>query len=88
MEGGKSKAQKPHNKLRQQPSGSQKVLVCSWHFLCVCIYAAIHWYEYKLLSECPNVERYFPGSDSFGGRWKYLTAITMVSDGGANKVLD
>ncbi|XP_019856443.1 PREDICTED: androgen-dependent TFPI-regulating protein-like [Amphimedon queenslandica] len=77
-----SKAQSKEEKSPQQnlkaPKASNKSLVCAWHFLCLCIYAAIHWYDYKLVSECPNLERFFPGAYAFGGRWKYLTAITMI----------
>lgn len=80
--GSGSKAQSKEEKSTQQnlkaPMASNKSFVTAWHFLCLCTYVAIHWYDYKLISECPNLERFFPGATAFGGRWQYLTIITMV----------
>ena len=72
------KEDKSTQQVSKAPKASNKSLVCAWHLLCLCTYVAIHWYDYKLVSECSNLERYFPGAHAFGGRWKYLTAITMV----------
>lgn len=76
-----SQKKKKKQQIRTEPQkvqGSLNLLACSWHFLCLCIYVAIYWYDDKIYRECPKPDVYFKDSDTFGGRWKYLTAITLV----------
>lgn len=74
----RSKAQR--RVVAEREGSSSKAVACCWHFFCLCIYIAIYWYDNKIVTECPEPGKYFEGNDKFGGRWKYLTYISWVSE--------
>ena len=48
------------------------------HLLLLIIYIAVHIHGTIIFKNCPNPEKYFHGSFTFGGPWKYLTHINLV----------
>ena len=46
--------------------------------LLLIIYIAVHIHGAITFKNCPNPEKYFRGSFTFGGPWKYLTYINLV----------
>ena len=49
-----------------------------YHFAVLCFYVYVHVYDATLMKKCPQPDRFFVGSNSYGGRWKYLTFINLV----------
>ena len=48
------------------------------HLVLSIIYIAVYIHGLIIFKNCPNREKYFHGSSTFGGSWKYLTYINMV----------
>lgn len=76
---GKSPAEVPRDISINRENSSLKPIVVIYHFLCTLLFIGVFWYDNKIEKECPHPSRFFAGSDSFGGRMKYLTQINLVS---------
>lgn len=50
------------------------------HLVFLMCYIAVHVYDRTLYKRCPDPDKYFKGWNTTGGRVKYLTHITMVSN--------
>ena len=48
-----------------------------YHFAVLCFYVYVHVYDATLMKKCPQPDKFFIGSNSYGGRWKYLTFINL-----------
>lgn len=49
------------------------------HFVLMLIQFFGLFYDHKVVSECPDRPKYFRGYNDFGGRFKFLTYLTLVS---------
>lgn len=57
---------------------TESVIATVVHFIFFLCYAAIIIYDKHVMRNCPNLNKYFPGLYTYGGRGKFLTYITMV----------
>ena len=49
------------------------------HLLFLLCFIAVHIYDRTLLKRCPDPDKYFVGWNTYGGRFKFLTYLNMVS---------
>ena len=49
------------------------------HLLFLICIIAVHIYDRTLMKRCPDPDKYFVGWNTYGGRFKFLTYINMVS---------
>lgn len=59
-------------------SWTESVIATVVHFIFFLCYIAIIKYDAYMEKNCHNPQRYFPGLNTYGGRGKFMTYITMV----------
>ena len=72
-------SERAHRPMRR--SVTEMAVGSFYHFAILCFYIYVHVYDATLMKKCPQPEKFFTGSNAFGGRWKYLTYINLVGHG-------
>lgn len=73
--------QKPYNKRSKvlRRTTEEMILAFIIHLIFLVYYIAVHVYDSTVFKKCKDPNLFFGDYNTFGGRYKYLTYLTMVS---------